>query len=136
VIEHPLNPGQPPGREALKQIFGGFSALVPDLRITVEDIVAGRDQAAVRSTVTGTPAGPYPGVDPAGRPMRFEAIGIWRIQDGLVAEGWHVEDFAAALADWGALTFASRPQDVTPTPAADAAMDAPADPQGAVRRWY
>ena len=136
VIEHPLNPGQPPGREALKQIFGGFSVLVPDLRITVEDIVAGGDRAAVRSTVTGTPAGPYLGVDPAGRPMRFEAIDIWRIQDGLVAEGWHVEDFAAALVDWGALTFASRPRDVTPPPAADAAMDAPADPQGAVRRWY
>ena len=39
VIEHPLNPGQPPGREALKQIFGGFSVVVPDLRITVEDII-------------------------------------------------------------------------------------------------
>ena len=97
VIEHPLNPGQPPGREALKQIFGGFSVMVPDLRITVEDIIAGGDRAAVRSTVTGTPAGPYLGVDPAGRPMRFEAIDIWHIEDGLVAEGWHVEDFVAAL---------------------------------------
>ena len=58
VIEHPLNPGQPPGREALKQIFGSFSVLVPDLRITVEDIIAGGDRAAVRSTChrhTGRP---------------------------------------------------------------------------------
>ena len=132
VIEHPLNPGQPPGREALKQIFGGFSVLVPDLRITVEDIIADGDRAAVRSTVTGTPAGPYLGVDPAGRPMRFEAIDIWRVRDGLVAEGWHVEDVVAALVDWGAVTFASRPQDTAPPLAADA----PADPQGAVRRWY
>jgi predicted ester cyclase len=116
VIEHPLNPGQPPGREALKQIFGGFSVLVPDLRITVEDIIAGGDRVAVRSTVTGTPTGPYLGVDPAGRPMRFEAIDIWRIEDGLVAEGWHVEDFVAALVDWGALSFASRPSDATPPP--------------------
>ncbi len=110
VIEHPLNPGQPPGREALKQIFGGFSVLVPDLRITVEDIIADDDRAAVRSTVTGTPAGPYLGVNPAGRPMRFEAIDIWRTADGLVAEGWHIEDFVAALVDWGAVTFASRPE--------------------------
>jgi predicted ester cyclase len=76
VIEHPLNPGQPPGREALKQIFGGFSVLVPDLRITVEDTIAAGDRVAVRSTVTGTPTGPYLGVDPAGRPMRFEAIEV------------------------------------------------------------
>ena len=141
VIEHPLNPGQPPGREALKQIFGGFSVVVPDLRITVEDIIAGGDRAAVRSTVTGTPAGPYLGVDPAGRPMRFEAIDIWHIEDGLVAEGWHVEDFVAALVGWGAVTFASRPPAAAApsaappaaAPAADGAADGPLD---VVRRWY
>lgn len=136
VIEHPLNPAQPPGREALKQIFGGFSALVPDLRITVEDVIADGDKAAVRSTVTGTPAGPYLGVDPVGRPMRFEAIDIWRIEDGLVAEGWHVEDFVAALVSWGAVTFASRPRVAAALLAAEPARDGPGDPLGVVRRWY
>ena len=134
VIEHPLNPGQPPGREALKQIFGGFSVMVPDLRVTVEDVIAGGDRAAVRSTVTGTPAGPYLGVDPAGRPMRFEAIDIWHIEDGRVTEGWHVEDFVAALVGWGVVTFASRPQPAAPPPAA--AAGGAGDPLGAVRRWY
>jgi predicted ester cyclase len=140
VIEHPLNPGQPPGREALKQIFGGFSVLVPDLRITVEDIIASGDRAAVRSTVTGTPAGPYLGIDPAGRSMQFEAIDIWHIEDGLVTEGWHVEDFVAALVDWGALTFASRASaaaapSAAPPAAAPAAgrADGPLD---VVRCWY
>jgi hypothetical protein len=90
-----------PGREALNQTFDGFSVLVPDLRITVEDIIAGGDWAAVRSTLTGTSAGPYLGVDPAGRPIRLEAIDLWRMEDGLVTEGWHVEDFAAALVDRG-----------------------------------
>ena len=140
VIEHPLNPGQPPGREALKQIFGGFSVLVPDLRITVEDIIAGGDRAAVRSTVTGTPAGPYLGVDPAGRPMRFEAIDIWYIEDGLVTEGWHVEDFVAALVGWDALTYASRPPAAAAPsaapPAAAPAADGADDPLDVVRRWY
>jgi predicted ester cyclase len=89
-----------PGRQALIQTFDGFSVLVPDLRITVEDIIAGGDWAAVRPTVTGTSAGPYLGVDPAGSPIRFEAIDLWRIENGLVTEGWHVEDFAAALVDW------------------------------------
>jgi predicted ester cyclase len=136
VVEHPLNPGQLPGREALKQIFGGFRVLVPDLRIAVEDIIADGDKAAVRSTVTGTPAGPYLGVDPAGRPMRFEAIDIWRIEDGLVAEGWHVEDFVAALAGWGAVTFASRARPTVPPPAAGPATDGPGDVLDVVRRWY
>ena len=68
--------------------------------------------------------------------MRFEAIDIWRIEDGLVAEGWHVEDFVAALVDCGAVTFASRPPDVAPPPAAEAAADEPGDPLTVVRRWY
>ena len=136
VIEHPLNPGQPPGREALKQIFGGFSVVVPDLRITVEDIIADGDRVAVRSIVTGTPAGPYLGVDPAGRPMRFEAIDIWHIEGGLVTEGWHIEDFVAALVGWGALTFASRPQQDAPPPTVHEAMDGLGDLMGVVRRWY
>jgi predicted ester cyclase len=114
--------------------------LVPDLRITVEDIIAGGDRAAVRSIVTGTPAGPYLGVDPAGRPMRFEAIDIWRIEDGLVAEGWHVEDFVAALVGWGAVTFASRPPAAAAPsavpPAAAAAAGGADGPLGVVRRWY
>ena len=136
VVEHPLNPGQPPGREALKQIFGGFSVLFPDLRIIVEDIIAGGDRAAVRSTVTGTPAGPYLGVDPAGRPMRFEAIDIWHIEDGLVTEGWHVEDFVAALVGWGAITFASRPLASAAPPAAAPAASRADSPLDVVRRWY
>ena len=76
-------------------------------------------RAAVRPTVTGTSAGPYLGVDPAGRPIRFEAIDLWRIEDGLVTEGWHVEDFAAAPVDRCAVTFTSRPPDVAPPPAAE-----------------
>lgn len=90
----------------------------------------------MRSTVTGTPAGPYLGVDPAGRPMRFEAIDVWRIEDGLVAEGWHVEDFVAALAGWGAVTFASRPGEAAALHAAEPAAGGPGDPPGVVRRWY
>jgi predicted ester cyclase len=136
VIEHPLNPGQPPGREALKQIFGGFSVMVPDLRITVEDIIAGSDRAAVRSTVTGTPAGPYLGVDPAGRPMRFEAIDIWHIEDRLITEGWHVEDFVAALVGWGAITFASRPLASAAPPTATPAASRADSPLDVVHHWY
>lgn len=31
AVEHPLNPGQVRGREAIKQMFGGFYLIVPDL---------------------------------------------------------------------------------------------------------
>jgi len=137
AVEHPLNPGQVRGREAIKQMFGGFYLIVPDLSITVEDIIAEGDRVAVRSTVRGTPAAPYLGVEPAGRSMTFGAIDIWRIDDGKVVEGWHVEDFLRVLVDWGAVDL---PRRSAPAAAAGNEPDGddPAgdDPKTAVRAWY
>jgi predicted ester cyclase len=137
VVEHPLNPGQVPGREALKQTFGGFHVLVPDLRLTVEDMVAAGDKVAVRSSMRGTPASDYLGVPANGRPLSFTAIDIWRIADGRAAEVWHVEDFARVLIDWGVLPLPSRYTEASPGP--PSAGSGPATADGAervVRRWY
>src|SRR5262249_3910706 len=101
VVEHPLNPGQAPGREGIKQLFGAFSQVIPDLTLTVEDVVSKDDRVAVRSVVRGTPAVEYLGVPPTGKPITFGAVDTWRFADGRVAEGWHVEDFARVLIDLG-----------------------------------
>jgi hypothetical protein len=55
---------------------------------------------------------------PGGTPHPVRGHRPLGVEDGLVTEGWHVEDFAAALVDWGAVTFTSRPPDVAP-PAAE-----------------
>jgi predicted ester cyclase len=103
AVEHPLNPAQVRGREPIKQVFGGFHVIVPDLRITIEDVIAEADKVAVRSTIRGTPTAPFLGVPPSGRPMTFGAIDVRRIADGRVVEGWHVEDFVGVLLAWTAL---------------------------------
>jgi predicted ester cyclase len=119
VVEHPLNPGQVRGREAIKQMFGGFSVIVPDLSLVTEDVVADGHRVAFRSTMRGTPVMPYLGVDPARRSMTFGAIDIWRIANGRVVEGWHVEDFLRILVDWGAVDLPRR-VDLDPTRIVDA----------------
>ncbi|HKA05247.1 MAG TPA: nuclear transport factor 2 family protein [Acidimicrobiales bacterium] len=43
VIEHPLKPGQVRGRESLKMVFGGFSSIIADLRLTSDDMIASGD---------------------------------------------------------------------------------------------
>ena len=137
AVEHPLNPGQARGREAIKQLFGGFHLIVPDLSITVEDIIADGDRVAVRSTVRGTPTVPYLGVEPAGRPMTFGAIDIWRVADGRVAEGWHVEDFLRVLVDWGVVPVPRR-SDPAANSRNEPGGDHPGedDPKAVVGAWY
>jgi predicted ester cyclase len=139
VIEHPLNPGQVPGRDALKQTFGGFHLIVPDLRLTVEDMIAAGDKVAVRSSMRGTPASEYLGVPANGRPLSFTAIDIWRITNGRAAEVWHVEDFARVLIDWGVLPLPPREEIPAANSVAAPATSGPApaeDARAVVRRWY
>ena len=133
IVEHPLNPGQIRGRDALKQTFGGLSKMVPDLSLKIQDMIAAGDKVAVRSIVRGTPAESYLGVPANGRSMEFEAIDIWRIEEGRIIEGWHVEDFVRVLIDWGVVPLPARsspgPMRELDSPAADAATDV-------VREWY
>jgi predicted ester cyclase len=138
VIEHPLNPGQVRGREALKQLFGGLHLIVSNLHLRIEDMIVAGDRIAVRSTVSGVATGPYLGVPPAGRSMTFGAIDMWRIDGERVAEGWHVEDFVRVLIDWGALDLPARldaePSGTHTSTATSTGDDV--DTTLVVRRWY
>src|SRR5712692_253767 len=137
VVEHPLNPGQLRGREPLKQLFGGFSRVIPDLTLTVEDVVSKQDMVAVRSVVRGTPAMTFLGVPPKGQAITFGALDMWRVADGRVAEGWHVEDFARVLIDLGVVRLPLRrigaPKRMEPAINDDTASAEAIE--GVIRRW-
>jgi predicted ester cyclase len=65
----------------------------PDLRVTVEDVVADRDRVAIRVRWRGTHTGLYSGVEPTGRAVEVSAIAIWRFAaDGKAVENWTVQD--------------------------------------------
>ena len=139
VVEHPLNPGQLRGREGMKQLFGGLSRIMPDLTLTVKDIVSKDDRIAVRSIVRGTPAKEFLGVSPKGQVITFGAVDMWRVADGQVVEGWHVEDFARVLIDLDVVRLPLRRIDETddtmePTVSNDAASSEAIE--GVVRQWY
>ena len=139
VVEHPLNPGQPRGREAMKQLFGGLSRIMPDLTLTVEDVISKDDRVAVRSIVRGTPAVAFLGVPPSGQMITFGALDMWRVADGRVVEGWHVEDFAGVLIDLGVVRLPLRRMGATPNAMEPTISDDTASAEaleGLVRRWY
>lgn len=71
-------------KEAMRQ----FRAAVPDVRFTVEELIAEGDRVACRLLVTGTPVASYPPIEPTGEAIRFEASAIFRLEHGRVAEEW------------------------------------------------
>ncbi len=86
--EHmPIGPGAQSLEEA-KQFVAGTSAGMPDMRATVEEMVAEGDKVVVRYTVTGTQTGDFMGIPATGKPIKMTAIDILRFKDGKIAEHW------------------------------------------------
>ncbi len=94
-------PPPPPGRTQKELTVGFFAARlagIPDLRIEIEASVITADQVAASFVYSGTHGGPYFGVAPTGRALRFTSCDIFRVQDGQLAEHWGMGDSAGILA--------------------------------------
>ncbi len=62
-----------------------FTAM-PDMRTEVLDVVAARNQAAVRWHATGTfCGGPFQGIEPTGARVELEGLDLLTIEDGRIA---------------------------------------------------
>jgi steroid delta-isomerase-like uncharacterized protein len=93
----PPAPGVPP-KQATVGFFAGRLKGLPDLSVAIEAMVAADDKVAASFVYAGTQDGPYLGVPPTGKTLRFTSCDIFRIRDGLIAEHWGMGDIAGTLA--------------------------------------
>jgi predicted ester cyclase len=72
---------------------GMILAAMPDFRFDIEDIFGVGDRAAVRLRITGTHTGqPLLGRSATGARLFANAVFIYRIQRGRIAEAWQMID--------------------------------------------
>jgi hypothetical protein len=88
-VDHPR---QFRGLESYKQYLTMFYRSFPDSHETIEDIIAEGDKVCIRLKGTATHKGEYRGLAPTGKKITWEAISIWRIVDGKIAEMWGFAD--------------------------------------------
>jgi len=74
-----------------------LTAAFPDLRVEIEDLVAEHDKVVARLVFSGTHLGLWRDIPPSGRPVRFGAIRIYRIENGKVVETWAHQDALGLL---------------------------------------
>jgi steroid delta-isomerase-like uncharacterized protein len=105
AVDHdPQNPfGGTPGPEGAKQAISMYRTAFPDLRITVEAQIAEGDLVATRWTSTGTHEGDMPGLPASHNKVTVTGIGIDRIQNGKVVEGWNNWDTLGMMQQLGAV---------------------------------
>jgi predicted ester cyclase len=75
------------GIESIKAFFISLHDAVPDMRVTIHDLIAEGDKVAARFTANGMQTKELLG-QPAGQDFAMNGLTIYRLENGKIAEVW------------------------------------------------
>ncbi len=102
LIRTPL-PIEATGAQAAKQVWAMLLRGLPDLHLTIEDLIAEGDKVVARNSITGTHQGEYMGLPPTGKSITYNEIFIVRFAGGRIAETWGVVDVLSQMKQLGVI---------------------------------
>ena len=91
------------GIEGMTQFVSMIRSGLPDLRITLEDVIAEGDKVVSRWRAQGTHQGELMGIAPTGNEVAITGITITRIEDGKIVEEWENWDALGMMQQIGAV---------------------------------
>lgn len=103
IVDHTLEPGGKQGRQGVLAASAMFRAAFPDLKITIESLVADDERVSVTGKMSGTNRGALMGAPPTGKTASFAYMDMYAIAHGQIAEVWHIEDLAGMMRQLGLL---------------------------------
>lgn len=80
-----------------------FRSGFPDIKMTIEEVVAEGDKVVFRVTVHGTHKGEFKGIAPTGKQVTMTGMQIWRIEGGKIVEGWFNRDDLGLMQQLGVI---------------------------------
>lgn len=99
------------GRAGLERIARKVLAAFPDVAYRIEDVFAEGDRVVCRARMSGTHQGDLDfkkmPLKATGRRFETQQIGIYRIEDGRIAEHWALRDEVAFMRQLGVIGGAS-----------------------------
>ena len=104
-----------PGLSETRQHLPHLRAAFPDMHHSIETELSDGECIACVMTVHATHQGPYMGIAPTGREVRFMLLWIERIVDGKVIQHWALPDFLSLFRQIGAT--------IGPAPATDSGAE-------------
>jgi len=114
-INHEAPPEQVRGPESMRGLATMLRTAFPDLRFTIEELVAEGEVVAGRLTMSGTHEGPLMGMPPAGRSVRQDHMHFVRFRDGKAVEHWGVRDDVGMMQQIGLMPEPGRSEEASPT---------------------
>ena len=121
AVDHQMPSGMSQGLAAFKTMLRSLRSAFPDLRVTVEDVIAEGDKVVVRSTLRGTQTGamqlgPGSTIPATGKAIMITSIDIIRFAGGKMVEHWGSQDDLGMMQQLGLLP--ANPQLTPPSPPA------------------
>ena len=103
MVEHmQMGPGYPTEAiPALKKFITDWHAAFPDLKFTIERMVAEGNDVAIHCVMTGTNTGSFMGMKPTGKAVTVEGFDLVHIENGMVTEHWGVTDERSMMMQLG-----------------------------------
>jgi predicted ester cyclase len=102
-IDHTSVGDLPPGMEGVEQAHRMLRTGFPDVRFTIDQLVAEGDKIAMIATGQGTHNGDFIGLAPTGNRVSWIGLRCFRIANGKIAEGWSQFDQLGILQQIGAI---------------------------------
>ena len=99
---HPDSRQEVRGLEAWKAFITEFRAGFPDFQDEIQLQVAEGDYVVTRFISSGTQTGPFLGLTPTNRRIKWTGTSIDRVQDGRIVESWVNWDMLGMLQQLGA----------------------------------
>lgn len=99
----PYNPQLPVGPAGTMAWVGMLRSAFPDLKVTLESVVAEEGLVCGRMLLQGTHEGAFLGVPPSGRPVSFEQMALAKMAGGRIVTTWFETDLAGAMQQLGVM---------------------------------
>lgn len=93
----------PSGPAGVKQLVAAWRQGFPDGKMIVNDMFAEGDKVVIRMVWRGTHTGDFNGIPPTGKTVEVTSIGIDRVVNGKVVEGWGELDMLGMMQQLGVI---------------------------------
>jgi predicted ester cyclase len=85
------------------QLFDDIAKALPDMKVTILDVLVHGDRVGVRAEISGTQTGTLLGIAASSKHIRFAIHSFHQMRGSLIAKTWHLEDWLSVFRQLGTL---------------------------------
>ncbi|SED10562.1 Predicted ester cyclase [Burkholderia sp. WP9] len=91
------------GPDQMVQLFYDIAKALPDMKVTILDVLVHGDRVGVRAEISGTQTGTLLGIAASSKHIRFAIHSFHQMRGSLIAKTWHLEDWLSVFRQLGTL---------------------------------